>query len=392
MMAGSNGNDLANATLHDSGDPSLAAPWQQCLSNAHSCSQFCSYGWYKVWLGSIGGRRKPWTGKGYVVTARAPTGETIGILPLALAKYRGLKVLSLAGYFQPHRTPVWAENHENEAAAAIVDLLFSGKVDWHLARLGPLELSAPGNTALLERLQARSPRVEVATRPPSNVLGELPETFEKFQEQILGLKFAKQIQYYSRKAVREAGMKIRHAHDPKGELLDQCLRDCRQIENQSWLTDAERPYLRFATDLDFEFWRQLSKDGLAPGVYPSFWIMDLNGRPSSYCVTLTAGGIRYTIANQYDEQCSKYRTGSTLYFHMFEDAYACGVRAVDFGSGSLHYKSRWGGVPFGRRADLIVFAGNPSGRVLGGAHGLYTRCRQLAGALRHRKPAPVAGV
>jgi Acetyltransferase (GNAT) domain len=392
MTAGSNGNDLARATLHDAADPSLAAAWQQCLARADSRSQFCSLGWYKVWLASIGGRRKPWIGEGYVVTAQAPSGETIGVLPLAVARYYGFRVVSSAGYFQPHRDPIWAANHEKYAAAAIVDLLLSGKVHWHLARLGPLDVSVPGNLALLERFRARAPRVEVRMRQPTIFLSEMPDSFGKYQEQVLGLKFAKQIQYYSRKAVREAGMKIRHAHDPKGELLDQCLRDCRQIENRSWLTDIERPSLRFATDLDFEFWRQLSKDGLVPGVYPSFWIMDLNDRPSSYCVTLTAGGVRYTIANQYDDECAKYRTGSTLYFHMFEDAYACGVRAVDFGSGSLHYKSRWGGIPFGQRADVIVFAGTPSGRVLGGARGLYSRCRQLAGALRDRKPTPVAGV
>jgi CelD/BcsL family acetyltransferase involved in cellulose biosynthesis len=78
---------------------------------------------------------------------------------------------------------------------------------------------------------------------------------------------------------------------------------------------------------------------------------------------------------------------------MFEDAYACRVRSVDFGSGSLHYKSRWGGVPFSRRADVMVFAATPSGRALARAKGLFSGCRKLAGTLRGRnKAVPVAGV
>jgi hypothetical protein len=219
-ITGSNGNSRSDATLYDAGDASLAVPWEQCLARADPRSQFCTPGWYTAWLSTIGGRRAPWTGIGCVITAMADSGEAIGVLPLAMARYYGFDVVSFAGYFQPHRTPVWAADHESRAAAAIADVLFGGDLRWHVARFYPIDLSSAGNLALLEQLRARSPRVEVRSLEPTIVISQLPDSFDEYERQVLGLKFARQIQYYSRKAVREAAMTIRHFHDPKGESLE----------------------------------------------------------------------------------------------------------------------------------------------------------------------------
>lgn len=372
------------------GDTSLDPRWIACLARADPGSRFHTPGWYRTWLRTYGARH-PWAGRGRVLVAESAAGEPIGVLPLAQASKRGLRVLCLAGFFQPIRTAVLDVARANDAAVALVDALRDGPTGYHFLRLGPLDLSAPGHHTLLDRLRLRFPRVEVRPQEPLIVLHDLPGDFQDYKARVLGNAFVKDIRYYERRLVREGGMEIRHYRNPGGDDLETMLADCRGVEGRSWLGKAAklaqaspqfaaRP--RFATEHDFRFWRGIAAEALAPGDRLDAWIMDFGGKPVSFSLTLTVAGVRYMIANQYDEDYFKYSTGSVLYFHVLEDACASGVRAVDFGNGDLHYKGRWGGVACGERAELIIFSATPTGRVLAGARRAFQGLRAALGSAR----------
>jgi CelD/BcsL family acetyltransferase involved in cellulose biosynthesis len=311
-------------------------------------------------------------------------GRAVGILPLGVAHWCGVKIFSLGGYIQPIRTLIIDQGAVGPTCAALAAALFRGRSEWHVLRLGPVELSSPEMRALANHLRSASPRIDIRPLPLTIAARGLPEGFEGYRAHVLGTRFAKDIDYYERRLRREGGMVIRHYRNPSEDDLHRLLIDCRAVEGRSWLSESRNPQWRFSNELDFCFWKEAVARGLPPGGRFDTWIMDFDGKPISYCVTLTSGGVRYMIANQYDSSYDKYSSGSVLYMHALQDAYRGGVQAVDFGEGDLHYKKRWGGAYVGERSEIIAFPRGFRGRTLSGLYG-------LSKTLRAKKPPKSSG-
>jgi hypothetical protein len=144
-----------------------------------------------------------------------------------------------------------------------------------------------------------------------------------------------------RRAARAGTIAIRHVTSVDAESVDGLLDDLAAIERRSWLF-SRGGHARFATPDGRALWRSLILRSLVPHGQLDCWLMYLDGRPASFVFGMTAGTVRYVIANNYDEAVKTHRTGSILYRHMMEDGINRGVRLFDFGDCNLHYKRLWG--------------------------------------------------
>lgn len=380
------GTPTFGVRIFDRPGPELAALWDDCLDTTADRSRFFTHGWYQAWLTTYG-TRPPWTGVGHVIALMDDAGRTAGIVPLVIGRKYGLRILSLAGYFQPIRTLVADQSIADQVGVAMAEAILGAPFGWEVLRLGPFELAAPGHRAFLEALRAVSPLTEVNALPRTIVCHDLPASFDDYKTKVLSAKLVKDVLYYERKAKREGNMVIRHETNPAGDRLVSLLSDCGRIEAGSWLAENDRAKPRFRTDQDLHFWEGVARDYLNRGSRLDVWVMDFADRPISFCVALTAGGVRYMIANQYDQEYSKYRTGSILYYYVLEDACRSGVTTVDFGDGDLHYKERWGGVEEGERVDLVSFPPGLKGRSLAAGYRLAKRLKR-GGQRRTAEPDP----
>jgi CelD/BcsL family acetyltransferase involved in cellulose biosynthesis len=252
--------------------------------------------------------------------------------------------------------------------------LLEGPLRCDLLWVGPIELDTPGHRGFLEGLRRHAHFVEIKPLERPIVCHSLPADFETYQEKVMGRGLVKEVQYKVRRLHRDGDTSIRHYHNPSGEELEAVLRDCQLVEGRSWLAAVDDARLRFATERDLQFWRQLVANGLPQDGGLDVWMLHFSNQPASYCLTVTAGGIRYGISSQYDRDYHKYSTGSVLFYHVFEDACNSGVQSVHFGPGSLQYKGRWGGVEEGECVEALVFPPGLKGRCLAA---LYKQLKRL---------------
>ncbi|HVX15435.1 MAG TPA: GNAT family N-acetyltransferase [Pirellulales bacterium] len=355
--------------------PPIADLWRDGLSGAPARQQLYGYGWYAAWSKTYGTRR-PWTGRSRILVVQTDDGETVALLPLVEMRLYGANVLSLAGFFQPNRAFVCADNHVGPACQALAQALFCAPLNWHVLRLGPMNADLPESIHLFDALRGASGNTSTKRLSPMIVASDLPTNFEAYQREVLGKRFTKDILYYERRLRSGGSTSLRHFANPQGQELEEMLSDCRIVESRSWLSRAGGQ-LRFAKEVDFSFWRALDFNGSDARL--DTWVLYFEGQPISFAVTITAGSTRHMIANQFDPAFQKHSTGSILYFHAMNHACRNGVTTVDFGGGDLHYKGRWGGVEAGRRAELVCFRPSPLGWALN--HSLRTT-RSLAQAVR----------
>lgn len=361
--------------------PPLRAQWEQCLTDAPGHQQLYGFEWFAAWMKHLG-THDGWTGESRVLVAQAESGEVLGILPLAKLRKRGLTFWALSGYFQPVRGFVCRQAHLEPVCEALATALLHQQRWNEFLRFGPYNTAYPERDELLSALQRRCGRVVIFRGGSTIIARNVPESLEAYQQMVQGSSSMKRIRSYERRMEREGETLIRHFHDVAPDDLRTMLQDVSRSEKKSWVAGAGG-FPRFTPGRSLAFWEQVCNDQLVPKGQLDCWVAYFNKEPVAFRFTLSVGPTRYLIANQYDESCAQYRLGWILYLRDMEDCARRGVRAIDMGSGDLHYKSRWGGVEEAVDLNILILPPGPAGwlgaRLLG-IDALHQRAKKILGA------------
>jgi CelD/BcsL family acetyltransferase involved in cellulose biosynthesis len=353
--------------------------WQGLLLRLRPELRLFGPHWYAAWRDTAGNQGR-WAGRLKVLSVRDSQGTLHGLLPLGMQRVGPLQLHSFAGDWQPWRTILAAAGLEAEVGHVLAHWI--ARSGWSMLQVGPCKRSSPETMAFLETLQARRTFLQLRRTAPL-AIHNAPETWEAYRTQVIGSKALGKLGYYERRTARSGDMQIVHHRQPDPAGTARLIEDLGTIERNSWLATAKKGHLRFGTPVGKAFWTRLIDESLAAQGHLDAWVMSLDGRPISFCWTLTALPTRYVIANSYDEAFQEHRTGSTLYRYMMEDGINRGVRQFDFGDGELHYKQLWGASYQDHLDCYFVFPN----RLVGAAAKLGTAVASLATRLQNRKSA-----
>lgn len=348
----------------------LREAWEACLQACPPEQSLFTYEWFRAWHETYG-RRAPWSGHARVLVATDAGGQPCAILPLAHSRHRGLRLLSLAGLYQPLRTLVAVPATAPAACAALVQHLHAERRRWDLLRLAPIDRASPEREALIAALESGAGPVE-STPLGRTVVNNLQGSMEAYES----THAVKKMRYYERRFARDEQGDVRHYANPSPAETADLIPQLRAVEERSWLA-REGGDLRFGTEADTRFWSLAAAETLTPRGQWDIWVARAAGRPVAFRLVLTAGSRSYLIANQYDEQYAKHSPGWILFLHNLEAALARGVRCIDSAPGDLHYKSRLGGEEAEMRIDVKAYPRTAKGLLTAG--GL-----RALGALRSR--------
>ena len=312
--------------------------WEELLERARPEHRLFTPHWYTTWSETLGAS-DGWTGQLSVIAVRDQLLVLRGVLALAQKNRGPLGALSFAGGWQPWRTIVSDAGLETQVGQAIGR--YVAQSNWNMLRVGPCVASCPITSALVETLDRERTFVHLQRRAPLAICNA-PKTWDEYRKDVLGGKFFRKLGYYERRTAKAGEMRIEHLRQPTHSETTRMIDDLGTIEGRSWLAGSTDGHMRFVTPADRQFWARLIDRSLSPNDQIDCWIMHLDGRPISFCFTLTALPVRYVVANHFDEEFKNHRTGSTLYRYMMEDGINRGVRHFDFGDGELHYKKLWG--------------------------------------------------
>ena len=129
------------------------------------------------------------------------------------------------------------------------------------------------------------------------------------------------------------------------------------IEAASWLgTLADGGDTKFRDPAMRAYWESLCSDPvLAEMLFGSvMWIGDV---PAAFTFGVAAGGVRYYIANNYDERFTNFGPGRVLLYEDFARAAEAGVTTISWGLGDAGYKSEMGARAGPEMVDLLFVRG-----------------------------------
>lgn len=321
------------------GDDALWRAWKDLLTRVRPELRLFGPEWYSAWNETIGSQ-EPWTGAFDVVAVyQEDSGQLLGVMPVGHPKVGLLRVNALGGYYQPWRLILADQTCEHEVGRALG--WFMIELGWSVIQLGPWPMSHAAHRGVLSALSELDMPMQ-KQKSCELAVADMPATWEAYQRDVLGAKFLRRLRNYESKLQRNHRIQIQHIQHPDELEASKLLAALGHIERRSWLAKARNGRLRFASDIDQQFWRKLTQQSLVPNGQLDCWLMSADEIPISFVFSLTAVSTRYVIANQYDEDFAEYRTGSLLYLRMFEDGFARGVTRYDFGTNELHYKQQWG--------------------------------------------------
>lgn len=347
--------------------PALTEAWTACLAASPSRQELYTFEWYLAWLRATT-HRPPWTGQSIIVEVDDEEGRPVAFLPLAERRERGIRILSLAGFYQPLRTFVCATDHMDDAPESIADALDGIRSRWDVLRLDPFDTEPPERAALVAALRRRS-FVRMIPRGRT-IVNPIDKPYEAFAAE----PSAKRIRSYEKRFLRDPANRIAHYSDVTEGNIPLLLDDLGTIESNSWLAKTGGGTLRFVGHDNREFWTELLSQTLCRRRQFHAWVAYVGSRPAAFRVVLTAGSTAYMIANQYDEAFSELRLGWILSLQHLKQACEEGVRTIDSAPGDLHYKGRLGGIEAEMRYGVYVFS--PTARGMA-ARAMFTAIARL---------------
>lgn len=349
-------------SIHEEKGPrsgALRDAWQTCLRGCPPEQGLFTYEWFRAWHETYG-CRAPWIGHTRVLVATDGSGRPCAILPLAHSRHRGLRLLSLAGLYQPLRTLVAVPATAPFACAALMQELHRQRRHWDLLRLAPIDRATPERDALLTAVEAHAGAIDSAPLGRT-VVNHLQGTMDAYES----THAVKKMRYYERRFGRDEQGAVRHYPNPSPEETAALIPQLRAVEERSWLA-REGGDLRFRTEMDARFWTLAATESLTPNGHWDIWVASAAGQPVAFRLALTAGSRSYLIANQYDERYAKHSPGWILFLHHLESALARGVRCIDSAPGDLHYKRRLGGEEAEMRIDVKAYPRTAKGALTAG--------------------------
>jgi hypothetical protein len=337
--------------------------WVDLLDRLPSEHRIFGPEWYGAWNGTMGSGDR-WTGQLDLITVRDEQHRLQGVLPLAAKRWGPVTARATAGGWQPWRVVLAAQGLEEAVGRAVGRQL--AETPWPI-RFGPFRRSSSAAAALCDEAHRRGCRVHRRGSLPL-AIAEVPPTWNEYRDRVLGKDQCRKAEGYERRAARMGQLHIEHLRQPSPADSARMFADLATIESRSWLPAAGGD-LRFVPAPSRRFWHSLTDAALSPRDQIDCWIMHFDGRPISFCFTMTVAPVRYVIANNFDEAYKTHRTGSVLYRHMMEDGITRGVTSFDFGDGSLHYKQIWVAA-YLDQLDVALLVPNPVRAV---AHRLWSR-------------------
>ncbi len=130
-----------------------------------------------------------------------------------------------------------------------------------------------------------------------------------------------------------------------------------RIEAASWLGKlGDGGDTKFRDPAMRRYWEDLCDDRvLAEMLFGSvMWIGDV---PAAFTFGIQAGGVRYYIANNYDERFTQFGPGRVLLYEDFARAAAHGTERISWGLGDAGYKSEMGAKAGPDMVDLLFVRG-----------------------------------
>lgn len=312
--------------------------WRQLMPQTPEDQRMFGPDWFRIWADTWGSDGH-WTGQHSLIAVRDAAGTLQGLLALSRPQRGPFRIHATGGHNVPHRRVIAAEGKEAVVGAAIGN--FIAQQNWPLLQIGPIRDDAPACQAMMSQLKQAGIHVQPHDRREEITL-HTPDTWEEYRSEVLGSKFARKLGYYERRMQRAGHATLQHYRQPSPEETQTMYAALTAIEAASWMATREDAVLRFTNPSLVRFWEELTIGFLSPEDHLDCWVMSFDGRPVSFCFTLTNGRTRYVIANNYDNAVRDHRTGSTLYRYMIEDGIERGVRRFEFADGDLHYKSLWG--------------------------------------------------
>lgn len=167
---------------------------------------------------------------------------------------------------------------------------------------------------------------------------KLPPRFEDYEAEVAG-GIIKKAKYFERRLCKAGPVEFLRfkANDP---LWSTALDFLSEIESKSWVF-SENGDTKFVGAKNKQFWID---SVMHPGVGESVncWVILFCGNPIAYSLNVDGLGVKYILANGYDEAYKIHSPGTILSHHIFKDACENGFQLIDWGLGDSGYKDRWG--------------------------------------------------
>jgi hypothetical protein len=325
--------------------PDIRQSWDDCLDRVPEHQQLFGFEWIDGWVRHLGGD-DGWTGETRTLIASDAAGRSLGVVPLAKRRFKGMTFF------------LCVEERQDEICRALARAMLRMQRWGEALRLGPIDRAYPERDALLRALGGRLAGFE---REPTIIAEDLPRSPGEYESMVHGHSSMKRVRSYERRMEREGEAVIRHFTNPRDEELRTMLRDCSTIEARSWLAKSASGFPRFESKASLAFWEHVCAGQLGPRGQLDVWLAYFDGKPIAFRFSITTGSIRYMIANQYDEDFAQYRAGWILYLRDLQDCAQRGIRSIDMGNGNLEYKSRWGGKLATMHHEFLVLPPGPVG-------------------------------
>jgi CelD/BcsL family acetyltransferase involved in cellulose biosynthesis len=342
----------------------LGAEWQALVDRAPEATVFQSWEWIATFWKHRG------RGQLFVLVARE-AGRMVGILPLAIARYRGLplrRVSFLGAPLSDYQDLISEAGRAAECAGA-----FFAHLREHAARWDLVDLADVREDSALAQMQM--PGLIVAPHRICPFLA-LPASWENYQ-QTLGRNLRGNLGRKRRQL--EARLGARFDTVPAGEI-EPALETLYRLHNRRWrrrgLAGA------FAAEGVRSFHREV-----APLLAARGWLrlhrLQAGGATRAVLYCFGHRGRVYYYLGGFDLALSNYGPGNLLLAHAIAQAIDEGAAELDFLRGDEHYKFEWGARE--RRTVRLVWA-HPTVRatLARGLNRIEREAEALGSRLRNR--------
>jgi CelD/BcsL family acetyltransferase involved in cellulose biosynthesis len=284
-------------------------------------------------------------------------GETVGLMPLTIARWRGTPIRQVRFMGAPlsdYQGLIGPRERANECAAAFLMHLHKNRTRWELCdfadqREGTALATAEAGPLYLMRLHHRVCPVV-----------ELDATWDAFTAR-LGKNLRTNLGRRRRQLTKKFGAEFDLAD---ADALPQAMEDLFRLHNTRWRRRGAMG--AFSGAAMQRFHHEVARKFLARGWLKLHRVRtDGQTRAAFYCFQL--GGRVYYYLSGFDLELSKYSVGNVAMGAAIADAIQSGAREFDLLRGDESYKFQWRAVERNTKR-LIIGHGALRSRLALGAH------------------------
>lgn len=361
----------------------LATEWDSLLAQMERPSPFLSHAWVTTWRWHFGRKSRL-----FIVTARSPAGELVGVAPLHIVRRRAFGLVPVRSLeFLGYRGSAVCADHldflapagaREAVTAALAQEILRRHRDWNVLVFADLAEDSPlpeicrslgaghrwrletGETCYFRALPGSAAELWAELKRDHPKLASNVKYYRKRLEQERAVRFVAPVPEAEMPATLEALARLHaSAHGRKGEAGN--------FEKPEYRAFHETLVRRLAAE---------------PTLYLAR--LDSDRQPVAILYGFVAGGVLYFYQSGFDAALGSYSVGTVLLAAVFEDAIArLSAREFDFLRGGESYKSRWTSTAR-RTQSLYGWQRGAMARLDHARHGAGRRLSRLRSALRAR--------